>query len=281
MQRVTRPPDRKTWANRLRPVTPGERDRLWQRACGSSSCCPDRRIAGRDVRAPTARALPRRTLVVRLGARCPGVRVARRGRRRTRGAAAPPLGHAAEALDALPRPGADPVLRRPDRRERAEAGGSAGRDSGRRGFARGGPNGRDDPVALGCVAVPRPAHAWARRAGAGLHRPPRRGAAAVRGRSVPPSVGRADARHRQAHDRAPDPQQARRAGRARVASDEGSSGRRRPDRASPSWDGSVRGRTRSSSTTSGSTARDTRTVLQATRSRWAAGSSRLPTPTTP
>ena len=61
-----------------------------------------------------------------------------------------------------------------------------------------------------------------------------------------------------------------------MASDEGPSGRRRPDRGARSWDGSVRGRTRSSSTTSASTARDTRTVWPENRSRWAVASSRSP-----
>ena len=282
MQRVTRPPDRKTWANRHRRATPGERDRLWQQGSASSSCW-SRSRASLGATSVLRRLVPspEGPVVVRLGARRPRVRVADRGRRRTRGAAAPPAGHAAEALDALPRPGADPVLRRPDRGQRAEAGGPAGRDPGRLGVARGGPDGRDDPVALGRVAVPRPAHARARRAGARLHRPPRRGAPAVRGRSVPPAMGRADARHREAHDRAQDPQQAGRAGRARMAPDEGPPGRGRQDRRTHPRMARSRGRTRSSSTTSGSTARDIRTVSRAAPSRSAGGSSRSPTRTTP
>ena len=209
------------------------------------------------------------------------MRVAGRDRRRTRRAAAPPARHAAEALDALPRSGADPVHRRPDRGQRAEAGGPAGRDPGRLGVARGGPNGRDDPVALGRPAVPRPAHARTRRARARLHRPPRRGAAAVRGRSVPHAMGRADARHREAHDRAADPQQAGRAGRARVASDEGPPGRGRQDRrAHPRMARSLGGRDRRAPRTF---RREgiLRTVSRAAPSRSAGGSSRWPTRTTP
>ncbi len=169
-------------------------------------------------------------MVARLGVGHPRVRSLGRGGSRARSPAAPPSGHVAQALDAVPGPGADPFLGRPNRRERAQARVAPGGNPERRGRPRGEPDGRDHPVALRRPAVPRPAHAGARRARARLHRPPGRRAPAVGSGSIPPSVGGAHARHRQADDRARDPEQAGRARRSRMATDERASARGREDR---------------------------------------------------
>ena len=158
---------------------------------------------------------------------------------RKTGAPPRPAHHAAQALHAVPGPRPLAFRRGPARGKRPQVEGSPGRDSNRSpGRHRVGQR-RRHPRPCHRPADPRSEDPWACRAGARLHRSPRRRAGPLQGRPVSLAMGGPSPRHRQADRQRSDPEQAEEVERAGVGRHPAPC-RRGPHRhASPRVDGSL------------------------------------------